>query len=149
MLYFITLAYICHNHVLFPLEVIIYTTLYDNMLFYITKPLQAIQFISVTPLKSFARTLILRYNENMYKILRIICGVISALLVAACIFIFVYLGMLWGIICVVAAAAFFGLCVFFKNLQEKEERKLNPPSPVGDFITGRVDDNGDDEKELF
>lgn len=100
--------------------------------------------------KSFATGAVLRYNtdmDSMYKILRIVFGVISALLVAACIFIFIYLGFMWGLICVAAAAAFFGLCVLFKNLQEKEERKLNPPPPVGDFITGRVekDDNSENK----
>ncbi len=78
----------------------------------------------------------------MFKALRIICCIISALILAACVFIFVYLEMLWGIISLVAAALFFGLTLLFKNLQEREEKKNTPPTE-GDFITGRVkkDDN--------
>lgn len=59
----------------------------------------------------------------MYKILRIICCVISALLLAACVFIFVYLGTVWGIACLIGAAAFFALTILFKNLQEDEQIK--------------------------
>ena len=54
----------------------------------------------------------------MYKILRIICCVIAALLLAACIFVFVYLGVIWGLCTVVGAAAFFALTILFKSLQE-------------------------------
>lgn len=59
----------------------------------------------------------------MYKILRIICCVISAALLAACVFIFVYLGVVWGITTVVAAGAFFALTMLFKGLQEDKEKK--------------------------
>lgn len=59
----------------------------------------------------------------MYKILRIICCVICALLLAACVFVFVYLGTVWGIVTVVAAAAFFALTMLFKGLQEDYEKK--------------------------
>lgn len=79
----------------------------------------------------------------MYKILRIICCVVCAVILAAVIFIFVYAGWLWGIISLIVAAAFFGLTLLFKNLQEKEELKLNPPPPVGDFITGPVKKDGE------
>lgn len=66
----------------------------------------------------------------MYKVLRIICCVICALILAACIFIFVYLGPIWGICSVVAAAAFFALTILFKSLQEDYEKKNNPePQP--------------------
>ncbi len=63
------------------------------------------------------------YYYNMYKILRIICCVICALILAACIFIFVYLGVVWGLCSVVAAAAFFALTMLFKGLQEDYEKK--------------------------
>ena len=76
----------------------------------------------------------------MYKILRISCCVIAALIIAAAIFIFVYLGWVWGLVAVAAAAAFGGLTFLFKNLQLKEEYKNNPPPPEGDFITGKVSD---------
>ena len=59
----------------------------------------------------------------MYKILRIICCVICAMLLAACVFIFVYLGIVWGITSVVAAGAFFALTMLFKGLQEDKEKK--------------------------
>jgi hypothetical protein len=51
--------------------------------------------------------------------------------------------MLWGIISVVIACILFGLTVFFKNLQEKEENKDNPPTR-GDFITGAVKKDSSD-----
>lgn len=67
----------------------------------------------------------------MYKILRIICCVIAALLLAACIFVFVYLGVIWGLCTVVGAAAFFALTILFKGLQEDYEKKnKSEPSPV-------------------
>lgn len=67
----------------------------------------------------------------MYKILRIICCVIAALLLAACIFVFVYLGVIWGLCTVVGAAAFFALTILFKSLQEDYEKKnKSEPSPV-------------------
>ncbi|MDE7265557.1 MAG: hypothetical protein K2N52_04715 [Clostridia bacterium] len=75
----------------------------------------------------------------MYKILRIICCVIAVLFAAVAIFIFVYFGWQWGIAAVLVAAVFGALMVLFKQLQEKKERKENPPPPKGDFITGKVD----------
>ncbi|MBO5327551.1 MAG: hypothetical protein J6B04_00090 [Clostridia bacterium] len=82
----------------------------------------------------------------MFKIFRIICCVICAALLAAIVFIFIYAGWQWGVLTLIIAAAFFGLTVLFKNLQEKEEQKLNPPPPVGDFITGRVENNESEEE---
>ena len=66
------------------------------------------------------------YYYNMYKILRIICCIICALILAACIFIFVYAGPIWGICSVVAAAAFFALTMLFKGLQQDYEKKNKP-----------------------
>ena len=68
----------------------------------------------------------------MYKILRIICCIIAALILAACIFIFVYLGVIWGICSVVAAAAFFALTILFKGLQEDYEKKHTSEQPPED-----------------
>ncbi len=82
----------------------------------------------------------------MFKTLRIICCVICALILAATVFIFVYLGMIWGFVSLAAAAIFFGLMLFFKGKQEQEERKQNPPSPQGDFITGKVPQDNDRDK---
>ena len=59
----------------------------------------------------------------MYKILRIICCVISAMLLAGCIFFFVYLGNVWGFASVIGAGGFFALTVLFKTLQEEKQQK--------------------------
>lgn len=68
------------------------------------------------------------YYNYMYKILRIICCVIAALFLVACVFVFVYLGVMWGLCTVVGAAAFFALTILFKSLQEDYEKK-NKPAP--------------------
>lgn len=80
----------------------------------------------------------------MYKILRIVFTVLSALFVLPVVLIGIYLGLEWAIACAAAAAAFFGLAVLFKRFQEREEEKKNPPPPVGDFFsplpkTGQAD----------
>lgn len=41
--------------------------------------------------------------------------------------------------------AFAALMFLFKNKQEAEERKANPPAPEGDFITGRVPKSEDEQ----
>lgn len=74
----------------------------------------------------------------MYKILRIIFCVLAALLAAAMIFIFVFAGWIWGLMSVIGAAVCGALMVTFKQLQERDELKANPPPPEGDFITGKV-----------
>ena len=84
----------------------------------------------------------------MFKTLRVICCVICALILAAAIFIFIYCDMIWGFVSLLGAAVFFGLMMLFKAKQEAEERKKNPPPPVGDFITGRVPvENNEDKKD--
>ena len=79
----------------------------------------------------------------MYKKLRIVCSIICALIVAGAIFVFVYLDPLWTILTIAAGFLFFGLTLHFKRLQEKEELKDNPPTPVGDFITGKINKDED------
>lgn len=66
----------------------------------------------------------------MYKILRIICCVISALLVAGCVFFFVFFGTVWGIGSIICAGGFFALTILFKTLQEEKQAKdtLNKPT---------------------
>ena len=69
----------------------------------------------------------------MYKVLRIICCVICAVLVAACIPVFALFDWYWGIITLVSAAIFFLLMLMFKGLQGDYERahptpKENPPT---------------------
>lgn len=77
------------------------------------------------------------YIYNMYKILRITFCILAVALAAAAIFVFVYAGWLWGGLTVLLAFVFGALMVTFKQLQEREERKKNPPPPKGDFITGK------------
>ena len=77
----------------------------------------------------------------MYKTLRIIFCILAVLIAAAAIFIFVYLGWQCGLVAVLRVAFCEALMVTFKILQEKQERKKNPPPPQGDFITGKVDKN--------
>ena len=87
------------------------------------------------PLDFFAAGI---YNRHMYKIFRIASSIIAALCAAAAVFVFVFLGMAWGFICVAGAIVFFLLTLTFKGVQERQELKDNPPPPEGDFITGRV-----------
>ena len=74
----------------------------------------------------------------MYRIMRITFCCLAVALVAAAVFIFVYLGIVWGIVTVAAAAVCFFIMMFFKKKQEEQEKAQNPPPPVGDFITGKV-----------
>ena len=68
----------------------------------------------------------------MYKILRMVFAIIAAVLVAACIFVALYVSMLafW---CVIGGALLcFALSMFFKYLQEKKRRarkNRQPPPP--------------------
>ena len=87
------------------------------------------------------------YYINMYKILRILFCILTVILAAAAIFVFVYAGWVWGAMVIALAFVFGALMVTFKQLQEKEERKKNPPPPQGDFIFGKVTDNNNDDKK--
>lgn len=74
----------------------------------------------------------------MFKILRIACSVIAALLVAVCIFIFLYVNITAGIVCVAGALFFFVLTMLFKYLQEEKEelsRKNNAEKNSDDSET--------------
>lgn len=82
-------------------------------------------------------------NKKTYETLRIISCIIAAVILAATVFIFVYLGMVWGIISLVAAGAFTALTFYFKSKQEALEKKDQPAR--GDFITGPV--NNDETAE--
>ncbi len=93
-----------------------------------------------------AFTVKILYYIIMYKILRITCCAVAVLLAAVAIFVFIYFGWQWGLAAVGAAIVFGALMVLFKQLQEKKEKKENPPAPKGDFITGKVE-NGDNETD--
>ena len=75
----------------------------------------------------------------MYKILRILFCVLTVIMAAVMVFVFIYAGWLWGVLTLAVAFVCGALMVTFKQLQEKQERKKNPPPPQGDFITGKVD----------
>lgn len=75
----------------------------------------------------------------MYKILRIVCCLLAVLAATAAVFIFIYLGWFWGIVCVACSVGFALLMLLFKGLQEKEDYKKKPPKQEGDFITGKRD----------
>jgi fatty acid desaturase len=70
----------------------------------------------------------------MFKTLRIVCSIIAALLLAACVFIFIYVGMWAGFVTLLAVGVFFLLTLLFKNLQEKQEERQNPAKQEGDFF---------------
>lgn len=76
----------------------------------------------------------------MFKVLRIVFCILACLCAAATIFIFVYFG-LWGFAPLGGACVFAALMYWSKKLQEKQEHKINPPAPQGDFITGKAPKN--------
>ena len=78
-------------------------------------------------------------KEKIFKVLRIIFCILTALLAAAMIFVFIYAGWLWGALTLVVAFVSGALMVTFKGLQEKHEKIKNPPPPQGDFIFGKVE----------
>lgn len=74
----------------------------------------------------------MRKGIRMFKILRIACSVIAALLVAVCIFIFLYVNITAGIVCVAGALFFFVLTMLFKYLQEEKEELSRKKNPTAD-----------------
>ena len=84
------------------------------------------------------------YKDKIFKVLRITFCILTVALAAAAIFVFIYAPSIWwGVATVVLAFVFGALMVTFKDLQEKDELKKNPPPPKGDFITGKVGDDKD------
>ena len=59
----------------------------------------------------------------MFKILRMVCAVIAAAAIVACVFLGIYLGMAAFWCAAAAALLFFALCMLFKYLQEEKEGK--------------------------
>ena len=82
----------------------------------------------------------------MYKTLRIVFCILAVACAAVTVFIFIYF-KLWGLIPLGGACLFAALMVFFKRKQEQLELKQNPPPPEGDFITGKVTKQGENENE--
>lgn len=74
----------------------------------------------------------------MYKILRVVFCLLACVCAAVTVLIFALFG-LYGFIPLGGAVLFAVLMFIFKNAQEREELKANPPPPKGDFITGKVE----------
>ena len=77
----------------------------------------------------------------MFKILRIICAVIAAVLVTACIFLAIYISetMVPALGCAAGALLFFVLCLLFKHLQEEKEGKKEVDAVEIPFETKKPD----------
>lgn len=73
----------------------------------------------------------------MYKVLRIVFCILATTAAAVAVPVFIWYEI-WGLAPVGACIVFTVLMMVFKNLQEKEELRKNPPEPKGDFITGKV-----------
>ena len=67
----------------------------------------------------------------MFKILRIACSVIAAVLVTACIFLGIFIDIVACLACAAGALLFFVLTMLFKYLQEERESK-DRPEPTED-----------------
>lgn len=65
----------------------------------------------------------------MYKFLRILFTILSALCVTAAFIVGAYLGFPWIIASVLAAFLFFMLMLLFKQKQEERDAKKQPPDP--------------------
>lgn len=79
----------------------------------------------------------------MFKNLRILFCILSVACAAVTVFVFIY-ATYWGFLPLAGACIFAGLMYLFKNKQEAEESKKNPPPPSGDFITGKINDEDKD-----
>lgn len=66
----------------------------------------------------------------MFKLLRIACSIVAALLVTACIFILIYVSIPAGLAAGAGALLFFVLTLLFKYLQEEREAKQSKQSPA-------------------
>lgn len=62
----------------------------------------------------------------MYKFFRIFFIILSALAASSAILLGIFLGILYFFIAAGLAVFFFGICVLFKQLQERQEEKKNP-----------------------
>jgi len=71
---------------------------------------------------------------------------LACLCAASTVIVFALCG-LWGFLPLGGALAFAGLMYVCKRAQEREENKLNPPAPAGDFITGKVNPDGDKDQK--
>ena len=81
----------------------------------------------------------------MFKVLRIVFSILAAGAATAAVFVFVFAGWSWGLITVAACLVFAAAMMMCRNAQARKELRDNPPAPVGDFITGKVEH--DDREE--
>ena len=81
----------------------------------------------------------------MFKILRMVCSIVAAILVTACIFIFIYVNTLAGIACAAAALLFFVLTMLFKYLQEEREKSSDSPARPNTPDADVPPDDGSDD----
>ena len=66
----------------------------------------------------------------MFKTLRIICTIISALCAAAVLPIGAFFDIPWALLCVAAAFLFYLAMLFFKQQQEKKESEAQNANPA-------------------
>lgn len=81
----------------------------------------------------------------MLVALRIIFCILATAAAAAAVPIFIFFGI-WGLVPVGACIICTVLMIVFKNAQTREELRKNPPSPKGDFITGKVSGKEDNDR---
>lgn len=79
----------------------------------------------------------------MYKVLRIIFCILATAAAIVAVPVFIWYEI-WGLVPVGVCIVCTVLMMVFKNLQEKEELRKNPPEPKGDFITGKVESKDDE-----
>ncbi|MCD8205538.1 MAG: hypothetical protein LUD29_02865 [Clostridia bacterium] len=85
---------------------------------------------------------------RVFKNLRITSGILAACGVVATFFVFVFCELLWGFIALIITLIFVALTFVFRSKQRQQENITNPPPPQGDFITGKInsdknENNGD------
>lgn len=68
----------------------------------------------------------------MFKILRMVCSILAAVLVTACIFLGIYIDLVACLGCAAAALLCFVLTLLFKYLQEEQEEKQRKAPPEED-----------------
>ena len=75
----------------------------------------------------------------MFKILRMACSIIAAVLVTACIFLGIFINIVACVACGAGALLFFVLTMLFKYLQEEKEEKDKKSTAAADEAEGPQD----------